>query len=139
MTGNHIRLHRGQLFKNSKLRHGGSLPQPFEESRIDCGYPGESTEARLGVTAQDHPSSLRRVSGDDQVVCPARGSGPADMGKQAPMMGRWRLRIVKDVNGGRYRHQRPSAFGCPASRISQFDPDTVLGNRYRGYGKFVVI
>ena len=83
--------------------------------------------------------SFRRVSGDDQVVCPAWGSGPADLGEQAPMMGRCRLRVVKDVNGGRYRDQRPSAFGRPASRISQFDPDTVLGNRHRGYGKFVVI
>ena len=55
------------------------------------------------------------------------------------MMGRGRLCVVKDVNGGRYGDQRPSTFRCPASRISQFDPDTVLGNRYRGYGKFVVI
>ena len=38
--------------------------------QLDCAYPGEFTEARLGVTAQDHPPSLRRVSGDDQVVCP---------------------------------------------------------------------
>ncbi len=91
---------------------------------VDCAYPGEFAEACLGVTAQDHPPSLRRVSGDDQVVCPAWGSVPADMGEQAPMMGRCRLRVVKDVNGGRYRDQCPSAFGCPASRISQFDPDT---------------
>ena len=61
------------------------------------------------------------------------------MGEQAPVMGRRRLRVVKDVNGGRYRDQRASAFGCPASRISQLDTETVLGNRYRGYGKFVVI
>jgi hypothetical protein len=96
--------------------------------------PGRSPK-RAGVAAQDHPPGLRRVSGDDQVVCPARGSGPADMGEQTPMMGRFRLRVVKDVNGRRYRDQRPGSFG----RIGQFDPDAVLGDRYRGYGKFVVI
>ena len=55
------------------------------------------------------------------------------------MMGRCRLRVVKDVNGRRYRYQRPGPLGRPASRIGQFDPDTVLGDRYRGYGQLVVI
>jgi hypothetical protein len=53
---------------------------PISVLHVDRAYPGEVTEARLGVAAQDHPPSLCRVSGDDQVVCPARGSGPADMG-----------------------------------------------------------
>jgi hypothetical protein len=61
------------------------------------------------------------------------------MGEQAPMMGRCRLRVIEDVDGGSYRDQRPSPFGCPDGHISQFDPDAVLGNRHRGYGKFVVI
>jgi uncharacterized membrane protein len=47
------------------------------------------------------------------------------MGEQAPMMGSRRLRVVKDVNGRRYRHQRPGPFGRPGSRIGQFDPDAV--------------
>ena len=78
------------------------------------------------------------MSGDDQVVCAARGAGPADMGEQAPMVSRCRLRVVKDIDGGHYRNERPGAFGCPARRISQFDPHAVLGDRYRGDGQFVV-
>ena len=61
------------------------------------------------------------------------------MGEQAPMMGRCRLRVVKDVNGGHYRAQRPGSYGRAAGRIGQFDPDAVLGDRYRGYGRFIVI
>src|ERR1700686_2736579 len=86
-------------------RYEGSRPAG---SRVDGAYSGEVTEARLSIAAQDHPPSLRRVSGDDQVVCPAWGPGPADMGEQAPMMGRCRLRVIEDVDGGRYRDQRPS-------------------------------
>ena len=82
---------------------------------VDCAYPGKVTEARLSVAArQDHPPSLCRVSGEDQIVCAARGAGPADIGKQAPMVSRCRLRVVKDIDGGHYRNERPSAFGCPA-------------------------
>ena len=66
------------------------------------------------------------MGGDDQVVCPARGTGPADVGEQAPVMGCCRLRVVKDVSGGRYRNERPGTFGRPAGRISQFDPDAVF-------------
>jgi hypothetical protein len=101
---------------------------PISVLRVDRAYPWEVTEASFGVAAQYHPASLRRVSGDDQVVCPARGPGPADMGEQAPMMGSRRLRVVKDVNGRRYRYQRPGSLGRPASRIGQFDPDAVLGD-----------
>jgi hypothetical protein len=61
------------------------------------------------------------------------------MGEQAPMMGRCRLRVVKDVDGGHYRDQRPGSFGSPGRCIGQFDPDAVLGDRYRSHSKFVVI
>ncbi len=66
---------------------------------VDCAYPGKVTEARLGVAAQDHPPSLCRVSGDDQVVCAARGAGPAYMGEQAPMVRRRPLGVLKDIEG----------------------------------------
>jgi hypothetical protein len=66
---------------------------------VDRAYPEKVTEAHLGVTAHDHPPSLRRVSGDDQIVRSAWGAGPADMGEQAPMMGRCRLGVVKDIEG----------------------------------------
>ena len=98
---------------------------------VDCAYPGKVTEARLGVAAQDGPSGLSCMCGDDQVVCAARGAGPADVGKQAPMVSRCRLRVVKDIDGGCYRHECPGAFGCSAGRIRHLDPNAVLGNRYR--------
>src|SRR5579859_2728247 len=107
--------------------------------QVDRAYTGKVTEARLGVAAQDHAPSLRCVSGNYQVVCPARGPGPADMRQQAPIVGRRRLRIVKDINGGHYRDQRPGSFCGPAGRIGELDPDSVLGDRYRSYGKFIVI
>jgi hypothetical protein len=112
---------------------------PVSVLSVSRAYPWEVAEARFGVAAEDHPSSLCCVSGDDQVVCSARGSGPADVGEQAPMMGCRHLRVVKDVDSRRYGYQRPGPFGRPASRIGQFDPDTVLGDRYRGDSKLVVI
>ena len=97
---------------------------------VNGAYPGKVTEARLGVVAQDGPSGLSCMCGDDQVVCAARGAGPADMGEQAPMVSRCRLRVVKDIDGGHYRNERPGAFGWPAGRICQFDPHAVPGDRY---------
>ena len=105
----------------------------------DRAYSGEITEARFDVMAQDRSAGLRCMSGDDQVVRPARGAGPADVGKQTPMMGCCPLRVVQDINGRRYRDQRPGTFSGPAGCIGQFDPDAVLGDRYRGDGKFVVV
>ena len=61
------------------------------------------------------------------------------MGEQAPVVSRGRLRVVKDIDGGCYRHECPGAFGCPVGRIRHLDADAVLGDRYRGDGKFVVI
>jgi len=100
-------------------------------SSVDGAYPGEFTEARLGITAQDGPTGFSRVRGDDQVVCAARGTGSADMGEQASVVSSGRLRVVKDIDGGCYRHECPGAFGCSAGRIRRLDPNAVLGNRYR--------
>ena len=61
------------------------------------------------------------------------------MGEQASVVSRGRLRVVKDIDGGCYRHECPGAFGCPAGRIRHLNADAVLGDRYRGDGKFVVI
>src|SRR6202167_5357722 len=108
-------------------------------SGVDGAYSGEFAEAGLGITAQDDSIGLRRVGGDDQVVCATRGTGPADMGEQASVVSRGRLRVVKDIDGGRYRHQRPGAFGGPVGRIRHLDPDAVLGDRYRGDRKFIVV
>src|SRR6266542_4890211 len=72
-------------------------------------------------------------------VCAARGTGSADMGEQASVVSRGRLRVVKDVDGGCYRHERSGAFGCSVGRIRHLDADAVLGDRYRGNRKFVVI
>jgi hypothetical protein len=41
------------------------------------------------------------------------------MGEQAPIMGRCRLRVVKDVNGRGYRYQRPGSPGRPAARLER--------------------
>lgn len=112
---------------------------PQDSSSIYGAYPGEFTEASLGITAQYGSTGLRRVGGDDQIVCAARGTGSADMGEQASVVGRGRLRVVKDIDGGRYRHECPGAFGSSVSRIRHLNADAVLGDRYRGDGKFVVI
>jgi hypothetical protein len=72
------------------------------------------------------------VGGDDQVVCAARKTGSADMGEQASVVGRGRLRVVKDIDGGCYRHECPGAFGSSVSRIRHLNADAVLGDRYRG-------
>ena len=61
------------------------------------------------------------------------------MGEQASVVGRGRLRVVKDIDGGCYRYECPGAFGCSVGRICHLDADAVLGDRYRGDGKFVVI
>jgi hypothetical protein len=66
-------------------------------SSVDGPDPRELAEARLGIAAQDGPASLRRVRGDDQVVCAARGAGPAHMGEQASMVSCCRLCVVKDI------------------------------------------
>src|SRR5690349_9341166 len=112
---------------------------PVSALSVNGAYPWEVAKPRFGVATEDHPSGLRCVSGDDQVVCSARGSGPAEVGEQAAMMGCCRLRVLKDVNGRRYGCQRPGPLGRPASHIGQFDPDTVLGDRYRGDSELVVI
>jgi hypothetical protein len=145
----HHRLPRGQppaddIIACSCCPEPARLPPPGNEDPVSVlsvnrAYPWEVTKTRFGVTAEDHPSSLRCVSGDDQIVCSARGSGPADVGEQAPMMGCCRLRVVKDVDSRRYGYQCPGPFGRPASRIGQFDPDAVLGDRYRGDSKIVII
>ncbi len=57
------------------------------------------------------------------------------MGKQASVVSRGRLRVVKDIDGGCYRHECPGAFG----RIRHLNADAVLGDSYRGDGKFIVI
>jgi hypothetical protein len=93
--------------------------------------PGEFAEAGRGITAQYGPAGLGRVGGDDQVVCAARGTGSAGMGEQAPVVSRGRLRVVKDIDGGCYRHECPGAFGCPVGRIRHLDAGAVLGGRYR--------
>ena len=67
-------------------------------SSVDGAYPGEFAEARLGIAAQDASTGLSRVGGDDQVVRATRGTGPADMGEQATMVSRGRLRVVKDID-----------------------------------------
>jgi hypothetical protein len=108
-------------------------------SGVYGAYPGEFTETGLGITAQYGSTGLSRVGGDDQVMCAARRTGSADMGKQASVVGRGRLGVVEDIDGGCYRHECPGAFGCPVGPISHFDADAVLGDRYRGDGKFVVI
>ena len=61
------------------------------------------------------------------------------MGEQAPVVSRGRLRVVKDIDGGCYRHECLGAFGCPVDRIRHLSADAVLGDRYRGDSKFVVI
>ena len=96
--------------------------RPWGVSRIDGAYAGEFAEARLGMAAQDGSTGLRRVGGDDQGVCATRGTGSADMGEQAPVVSRGRLRVVKDIDGGCYRHKRPRTFGCPVRRIRHFYP-----------------
>ena len=108
-------------------------------SGVYGAYPGEFTETGLGITAQYGSTGLSRVGGDDQVMCAAGRTGSADMGKQASVVGRGRLGVVEDIDGGCYRHECPGAFGCPVGRICHLDADAVLGDRYRGDGKFVVI
>ena len=81
---------------------------PISVLHVDRAYPGEVTEARLDVAAQDHLPSLRRVSGDD--------------------------RVVEDVNGRGDRYQRPGSFGRRAGRIGQFDPDEGVWCRGSGVG-----
>ena len=117
----------------------GSAPTATESSCVYGAYPGEFTEANLGITAQYGSTGLSRVGGDDQVVCAARGSGSADMGEQASVVSRGPLRVVKDIDGGRYRHECPGAFGCSVGRTRHLNADAVLGDRYRGDGKFIVI
>jgi hypothetical protein len=67
-------------------------------SGVDGAYPGEVAEARLGIAAQDASTGLRRMGGDDQVVCATRGTGSADMGEQASLVSCCRLRVVKDID-----------------------------------------
>ena len=112
---------------------------PQDPSSVYGAYPGEFTEASPGITAQYGSTGLSRVGGDDQVVCAAGRTGSADMGEQASAVGRGRLRVVKDIDGGCYRHGCPGAFGCSVGRIGHLDADAVPGDRYRGDGKFVVI
>lgn len=58
--------------------------RPCSRSSVDRGDPWEFAKTRLSIAAQDGPAGLRRVRGDDQVMCAARGAGPAHMGEQAP-------------------------------------------------------
>jgi hypothetical protein len=67
-------------------------------SGVDGAYPGEVAEARLGIAAQDASTGLRRMGGDDQVMCATRGTGSADMGEQASLVSCCRLRVVKDID-----------------------------------------
>ena len=110
-----------------------------DPSCVYGAYPGEFTEANLGLTAQYRSTGLSRVGGDDQIMCAAGRTGSADMGEQASVVGRGRLGVVKDIDGGCYRHESPGAFGCSVGRIRHLDADAVLGDRYRGDGKFIVI
>ena len=41
---------------------------------VDRSDAWEFAEARLSIPTQDGPAGLRRVRGDDQVVCAARGA-----------------------------------------------------------------
>jgi hypothetical protein len=86
-------------------------------SSVDRGDPWEFAKARLSIATQDGPAGLRRVRGDDQVVCAARGAGPAYVGEQAPMVRSCRLGVVKDIEGRCYGRERPGAFGRPSGRI----------------------
>ena len=122
-----------------QLIPGGQLGSAAGSSSVYGTYPGELAEASHGVTAQDRSAGLSRVGGDDQVVCAARGTGSADMGEQASMVSRGPLRVVKDIDGRCYRRECPGAFGCSVGHIGHLNADAVLGDRYRGDGKFILI
>jgi hypothetical protein len=79
------------------------------------------------------------MGGDDQVMGAARGTGPADMSEEAPVMGCRGLSVIKDVNGRGDRSECPGPLGRPVSRISQLDPDAVLGDRDGCDSEFVLI
>jgi hypothetical protein len=110
-----------------------------DPSSVYGAYPWEFTDASLGITAQYGSTGLSRVGGDDQVVCAARGTGSADMGEEASVVSRGPLRVIKDIDGRCYRHECHGAFGCSVGRIGHLNADAVLGDRYRGDGKFIVI
>jgi hypothetical protein len=64
------------------MRQLGQVDAARTPLSIDGAYPGEFAKARLGIAAQDGSTGLRRVGGDDQVVCATRETGSADMSEQ---------------------------------------------------------